>query len=177
MTEYVYQSDTPIDVRDLWQTPRYIFEYFDTAFNFNCDVAASEYNHLVPKYFTAEEDALKQDWMTFNWCNPPYSDIAPWVEKAIEEAQKGNTTVMLVPSNTDTKWFRTVINSEHARVDMLIGGRIKFVRADTQESVGSNPRGSMFIIFSPDTAYISRNPKIGFIDKKWIDDSNHEEAA
>lgn len=149
--EYTYDSNTPVDVRDLWQTPRPYFEYWNTVYKFEIDVAAADYNHLCPKYFTIEDNALVQDWDRANWCNPPYSDIGPWVDKAIAEAEKGKTTVMLVPSNVDTKWFQKVMDSPFTRVTLLSGGRIRFIRADTQEPVGSNPRGSMFITFSPNT--------------------------
>ncbi|UIW10571.1 adenine methyltransferase [Aeromonas phage BUCT695] len=150
--EYTYSSNTPDDIRDLWQTPRPYFDFFNTVmgYNFECDVAAADYNHLCQKYFTEEDNSLVCDWTKSNWCNPPYSDIGPWVEKAIEECEKGNKTVMLVPSNIDTKWFMKIIAYKRARVVFLVGGRIKFIRADTQEPVGSNPRGSMFIEFVPD---------------------------
>ena len=147
--EYTYESNTPLDIKNLWQTPQEYFQFWNTIYKFEIDVAASDYNHLCPKYFTESDNALVQEWGLTNWCNPPYSDIGPWVDKAIEEAYRGNTTVMLVPSNVDTKWFQKVMDSEVAKVTLLSGGRIKFIRADTQESVGSNPRGSMFITFSP----------------------------
>lgn len=145
--EYTYGSDTPVDIRDLWQTPPQIFQYWNRIYDFDCDVAASEYNHLVPTYMDEAYDALANDWMDANWCNPPYSDIGPWVKKASEQAEEGRKTVMLIPANMDTKWFMEVIRSPHAYVVFLVGGRIRFIRADTQQPVGSNPRGSMFVIF------------------------------
>lgn len=149
-TEYTYASNTPLDVRDYWQTPHPYFDYWNNIYNFDIDVAAADYNHLCPRYYTVEDDALTLEWGYSNWCNPPYSDIGPWVEKAIQEAVVGKTTVMLVPSNIDTKWFLKIIDNPFASVTFLVGGRIRFVRADTQKPVGSNPRGSMFIVFSPD---------------------------
>lgn len=44
------------------------------------------------------------------FCNPPYSEISKWVEKAFYETRKDNTlVVLLIPSRTDTKYFRNGI--------------------------------------------------------------------
>lgn len=43
------------------------------------DVAADEESHWAPRWFGIETDGLRQPWTGNVWCNPPYSDIAPWV--------------------------------------------------------------------------------------------------
>lgn len=160
--EYVYQTDTPPELRDLWQTPPNIFNYFNQTWRFTHDVAASSYNHLVDNYFTEQDNALSQSWGLRNWCNPPYSEIGLWVEKAIQEAERGNATVMLVPANTDTKWFLKAVESPYCHIEFLVGTRIRFIRADTKQPVGNNTRGSIFITF-----HNGRHPiKFSYINKE-----------
>ena len=78
------KSNTPVNIKDLWQTPFEIFNKLDREFNFNFDVAASESNKLCKLFFDENFNALDASWGVTNWCNPPYSDITPWINKAIE---------------------------------------------------------------------------------------------
>ncbi|MFW3388029.1 DNA N-6-adenine-methyltransferase, partial [Kocuria sp. CPCC 205274] len=50
-------SDTPVNIRDLWQTPFNIYQNLNDEFNFVGDVAASDINHLHMNYLTEEDDA------------------------------------------------------------------------------------------------------------------------
>lgn len=156
--DYLYESTTPVNIRDLWQTPRSIFNYmkYELGYNFTLDAAASNLNHLCSHYFTVNDNSLEQDWsssINVNeesvWLNPPYSDIRPWIEKAHEESTKGVTTVMLVPADTSVGWFNRALELNVSEVMFVVGGRISFVRADTQVPVNGNNKGSMFLIFSP----------------------------
>ncbi len=64
------------------------------------DLAAAEWNHKCERYFTKEDDALKQEWNArAAWCNPPYSAaiIELFVRKAMDAAQHGTTTYCLLP--------------------------------------------------------------------------------
>lgn len=75
------------------------------------------------------------------FCNPPYSSIAKWVEKAYMEAQKENTiVVMLIPSRTDTKYFHDFIY--HRSEIRFVKGRLKF-----GDSPYNAPFPSMIVIF------------------------------
>src|SRR3989338_9094136 len=86
-------------------------------------------------------NGLTCDWGKGNFMNPPYgSAIKKWIKKGFEEAQKGKTVVMLIPSRTDTTyWHDYVMN---AREIWLIKGRLKF---DNRE--GTAPFPSAIIIF------------------------------
>ena len=73
--------------------------------------------------------------------NPPYSQIAKWVEKAYREGTKDNTVVvMLIPSRTDTKYFHNYIL--HRSEIRFIKGRLHF-----NESKNNAPFPSMVVIF------------------------------
>ena len=140
------KSFTPESIRDLWQTPKEIFNTLNKEFNFNFDVCASHENKLVETcYWTAEDDALIQNWGLTNWCNPPYSDIGPWVDKAASEHEQGCTTVMLVPADTSVKWFKRAYDS--CNEVRFISGRISFINADTQKPVNGNNKGSVLFVW------------------------------
>jgi len=80
-----------------------------------------------------------------NWCNPPYSNVRPWVDKAIVEASKGNTTVMIVPADTSVAWFREAFNE--CSVCEFISGRISFINAETGKPQSGNNKGSVVFVF------------------------------
>ena len=142
-----HKSNTPENTRDLWQTPKSLFKALDNEFDFYCDVAASDKNHLCDAYFTEKDNALENcwDWFGSNWCNPPYSDITPWVNKAIQQHQQGKTIVMLVPADTSVKWFKLAYES--CNEVRFISGRISFINADTQKPVNGNNKGSVLFIW------------------------------
>ena len=146
-------STTPVDIRDLWQTPPQIYAYLDAEFCFSADLASSSINRLHDNYITAEMNTLGIDWTgmfgrSWGWLNPPYSSIGPFVEKAIEQQEKGFGTVMLVPSDTSVGWFTLALTSV-SEVRFITGGRLSFIRADTGKPVNGNNKGSMLLIFSP----------------------------
>ena len=140
-----HKSNTPSSIKDLWQTPIQIFSALNREFNFTYDVAASEHNALCDDYLDEHDDALVSAWGQVNWCNPPYSDISPWVSKAAEEQDNGNTTVMLVPSDTSVAWFKNAYAS--CNEIRFISGRISFINAETQNPVSGNNKGSVIFIW------------------------------
>src|SRR5574344_1260059 len=91
---------------DLWSTPIETFKRLDDIYHFELDVCADDKNHKCNKYFTKDQDGLKQDWVGICWMNPPYGrEIGKWIKKAYESSLNGATVVCLLPSRTDTKWF------------------------------------------------------------------------
>lgn len=87
------------------------FEPLHAQHRFTIDAAASDDNHVLPRYWTREQDALSQSWLGERvWCNPPYSDIGPWVEKAwlAMEEEGCHLVVMLLPANRcEQGWWQT----------------------------------------------------------------------
>ncbi len=146
-----HDSKTPEVIRDLWQTPKAIFNYYNRRFNLRMDVAASHENTLVDgNYWTAEDNALEQNWSVYgNWCNPPYSNIGPWVVKAINEMNMGCLTVMLIPADTSVKWFKVAF--ENCTECHFISGRISFVNSETGKPVNGNNKGSVVFVFDPNS--------------------------
>lgn len=95
------QQTTSDDVDDR-RTPRAFFDDLHTTTRFTVDAAASDENALLPLYWTRASDGLNQVWAGHRvWCNPPYSDIQPWVVKAWGEMASTSCelVVMLLPAN------------------------------------------------------------------------------
>lgn len=103
----VFSSNT-----DEWATPQDLFDELDREFGFNLDPCADDHNHKCAEYYTILQDGLSKDWGGRRvFCNPPYSKIAQWVEKAYREGTKDNTVVvLLIPARVDTKYFHNFIN-------------------------------------------------------------------
>lgn len=56
-TEILFSSRT-----DEWETPQDFYDKLNDEFHFNLDPCANDQNHKCEKYFTKEQDGLKQNW-------------------------------------------------------------------------------------------------------------------
>jgi phage N-6-adenine-methyltransferase len=155
-------SDLSEDMKNSWGTDPLVFNALDKEFNFGIDIAASKDNALLPVFFTKEQDALNIDWSTsFRtlgtksvWCNPPYGKgyIKQFFNKAIEQKDKGVTSVFLVPATLDAQWL-PVNNISEIRI--ITGGRLSFYHPITDKKINGNTKGSMFVIFRPSSMPLS----------------------
>lgn len=130
-----------------WATPQEFFDELDKEFGFTLDPCATDENHKCKKYYTIEDDGLKQDWGGETvFCNPPYGRvIGKWVKKCYEESKKPNTkVVMLMPARTDTRYFHNYIYKK-AEI-RFIKGRLKFENPFV-EVTASAPFPSMVVVF------------------------------
>lgn len=140
-----------------WETPNYFFERCEAAWGpFGMDAAASDDNSKCDYWITEEENALDLEWEKDHpfglsgyhknvWLNPPYTNLIAWVNKAIEESNKGLRVVMLLPNDTDTRWFH--ILNKRAEI-YLIKGRIKFI--DPEGNGRNSPRqGHLIAVLYP----------------------------
>lgn len=92
---------------DMWETPKDLFDKLDEEFEFQTDVCAIKQNAKCKRFYTPEQNGLKQIWTGVCWCNPPYGrGIEKWMKKAYESSA---TVVCLVPARTDTKWFHDFV--------------------------------------------------------------------
>jgi phage N-6-adenine-methyltransferase len=132
-----------------WATPKDFFDKLDKEFHFTLDAAASDLNHKCKKYFTKEQDGLKEDWTGETvWCNPPYGkEIGKWMAKGkLEAEQNGVTSVFLVHSRTDTIWFHSHVYKVASEI-RFAKGRLKFTHADGKFQ--SAPFPSMVVVYRP----------------------------
>lgn len=146
-------SDPNADDRAL---PADVFAEFNKRFGFTIDVAASSENKKCNRYWTIAHDGLKQPWAGERvYCNPPYSDIEPWVQKAWKE-RGAEIIVMLLPANrTEQRWWMYGIEQYRDRAGSVLTteflpGRLRFLKPG-QETVGPNERppfGCMLCIWN-----------------------------
>ncbi|MBQ6499888.1 MAG: phage N-6-adenine-methyltransferase, partial [Mogibacterium sp.] len=127
---------------DEWATPQSLFDELNAEFGFNLDPCATKENAKCERFYTAECNGLAQNWGGCRvFCNPPYSNIAKWVEKCYREGHKDHTTVvLLIPARTDTKYFHNYIL--HRSEIRFIKGRLKF-----GDGKGTAPFPSMVVIY------------------------------
>ncbi len=155
----IISSDLDADMKNSWGTDPVIFEALNKEFNFALDAAASDKNHKVPNYLTKDDDSLSIDWSenikmygatNFNsvWLNPPYGKgfIKAFMNKCIEQKEKGVTSVLLVPATLDAQWLPI---NEISEIRIVTGGRLSFYHPITGKKVNGNTKGSMFVIFRP----------------------------
>lgn len=95
-------------------TPRDWWEMLDREFNFTLDAAADDEHHMTEKYFTPEDNGLKQVWRGVVWCSPPWSQIDVWLDHAqIESRMRSSTVVVLAPVRPTHKWWFEAIRTAH----------------------------------------------------------------
>lgn len=144
--------------KDCYGTPKEVFSFMNAEFDFKIDVASSEENKLCKINIDEALNALQCDWLPdpdngvaewhYAWCNPPYSDIGPWVAKAAEQQKIGVGTVMLVMMDQSAGWYKEAIKTCQ-EVRLIIGGRLAFIDPVSGKPAAGNNKGSMFIIWHP----------------------------
>ena len=101
---------------DHWRTPSKLYNWF-----------VKQCNYFDPcPYKCTEFNGLEIAWPKNVFCNPPYSEINKWVDKAIKEHERqyDSDILLLVPARTDTKWFKKL--QTHACKISFFEGRLRF---------------------------------------------------
>lgn len=119
-----------------WITPSFIIALANmTMGGLDLDPASShKANEVVcaDKYYTIEDDGLKQDWYGKVWLNPPYSaKVLPlFVDKAILEIQLDHVKELcvLVNNATETQWFQKL--SKICNVMCFLNKRVSFLNQE-----------------------------------------------
>ena len=87
-----------------WRTPKKVFDDLNALFHFTVDAAADKNNHLLPRYWTEKNDALRQDWSNETvFCNPPFKNMARFLAKA---ATAKTAVVIMQDSVPHNNYFR-----------------------------------------------------------------------
>lgn len=146
--QQVRRRGASVDVDDRATTAE-VFGPLHARYNFSIDVAAAEHNAKCEQYYDVTADGLAQSWARETiWCNPPYSDIRPWVEKAWAEWHariRPHAIVMLLPANrTEQGWWQDLIEPyrDSPRTPLTVEflpGRIRFIKAGST-TIGPNER-------------------------------------
>lgn len=121
------------------------FWVLNRRFNFSIDVAATCRNAKLPRFVTRERDGLSISWAGERvYCNPPFSEIRPWVEKAWSETDAELAVLLLPASRTEQPWWQQLIEprrdreGSQLRVEFL-PNRLRFIKPD-RVTVQSNSR-------------------------------------
>lgn len=73
---------------------------------YDLDVAASADLHVCTNYYTKKDNGLVMPRYGNVWCNPPFSEIPLWVERAWETHGGGVRSIsMLIPGNRSEQPF------------------------------------------------------------------------
>lgn len=139
-------------------TPQCIIDCINEHWPIQLDACASAWNAKCENYYSLErgEDSLALPWRGGTWCNPPYSDIQPWWEKALSEEVEA---LLLLPVRSDMLWFRqayemaidtTRLSTAGLFVDVPVflfffPYRINFVYPPGHSAGSSNPERSVLI--------------------------------
>lgn len=154
-------SNTPDVVRDLWSTPSELVAWMEIEYgDYDIDAAASKENAVCEKFYSKETNCLKRWWGSNKhiWLNPPYSNITPFVKKAIEQMDHNNQIDILLPCDTSTGWFYEA-QQRAAEIILITGevyqeggteysrtGRLAFTSALTGKPAQGNNKGSVIFI-------------------------------
>lgn len=126
-----------------WRTPRSLFEDLHAEFGFTLDGASEPGNGLLPLASTADQPVEWDGHRVF--CNPPWSNIRPFVE----QAAAANVAVLLVPARTNVAWFHRAI--ELGAKPRFFKGRPKFLIPDTGKTRFNSPVDCLLLVFNQES--------------------------
>lgn len=182
-------------IGDQWRTPEWLFQAINKLYGpIVLDLFTDGQNAKCQRFFTAEDNALRQDWAkrlaeihasdgfdsntrVWAYANPPYSQkragkehltgMTHIMRKADEERAKGAGTIWLTKSATSESWWPDAI----ATRTIFIKGRIGFEPPvwfrpkEGSSEITSAGFGAAIHIFDPATDRIHPNE---YIDRETL---------
>lgn len=128
----------PKSKSDKWATPPDLYASLNAEFHFTYDPCPIDWKE-------GDADGLTTEWGSSTFCNPPYSKVSKWIQKAHAEWKKGKTVVMLINAITDTIAFHEYI---YGQADLrFLKGRICFLNPAEPTKKQPNPKASMLVVF------------------------------
>lgn len=125
-TLFALPSDAIKVTSDDCYTPRWVFDAMGLEFDLDAAAPPGGPWHVPAKrWYTAEDDGLTSPWEGLVWCNPPYSNFWPWVEK-----WSTHPTGVLMGSWMKARWCRAVTEAADA---IAFLGAVKFSRPEGDE--------------------------------------------
>ncbi|AQS40232.1 phage N-6-adenine-methyltransferase [Shewanella psychrophila] len=169
------------EVGDQWQTPTPLFWGINAKFGpFVHDIFTDGHNSKCPSFYTAEDNALVQDWTKdfaggVGFANPPYSrpcldddnqaitGMIKIIAKALAEREKGAKFVFAIKCAPSEVWW-----PEQADHVCFVRGRISFelpqwfIPANEKQEASSAGFGMAIVVFDKNwtgerLSYISRD--------------------
>ena len=143
-----------MNTNDEWYTPK---EIIQSLGEFDLDPASSveayNINQSAKRFYTIQDNGLKQKWEGRIWLNPPYSN--PLMQQFLKKMAEHNNGIALVFSKIEAKWFHDIVFL-HATAMNFLYNRVQFYRPDGTK--GMQPRnGSMLVAYGKENALILLN--------------------
>jgi len=132
--------------KDTWITPPHIIEALEERYGPLFDPC--------PAYWDGSIDGLEMNWPQDQVCfvNPPFSNLAAWVEKAWSQYHHyGVQVVLLLPSRTDTRYFHDYI-CNIAELEFF-KRRLRFINPETGAPGEAAPFPTMLAHFTDRSNY------------------------
>ena len=140
---------------DDYYTPPFIFEALGLEFDLDVSAPPGGVPWIPAKnFYTIIDDGLSQEWNGKIWCNPPYSNTTPWLEKMIEH-NNGIALVQIAKS----AWCNLVWKKADGVLFMPTD--LKFVR-NSGKSLAIFTH-TMLVGFGADNVEAMRQSNLGFV--------------
>lgn len=128
-------TDKQQNKSDTWLTP---LPLIHSLGEFDLDPCAYPGHHTAKTMWYENGDM--NEWFGRVWLNPPYSDVARWLDMLAEHGRG----VALVFARTDTRWAQR--HFKKATAITFINKRIKFLNHEFKE-YGTAGHGSMLLYY------------------------------
>lgn len=183
-------STTPESEKDLAQTPWWFIKSLEKFLDrkIDIDVCCLPSTAKAEVYYSLEDgvDCLQEQWVAdwqeykeqefvypLAYCNPPFSNIMPFLEKVVEQVGVGADVAVMLPNNPETKYIRYA--KEHATKIIEMPFRLKFLKPDgtpflDKKGKETGPKFScMIALFTKwglynDTKFCYHDFRVGFKD-------------
>jgi phage N-6-adenine-methyltransferase len=130
-------------ITDEWSTPpEFVRPLADAVGGFDLDPASgAEQSPIANQTYTETDDGLSQSWFGSVWCNPPYSEMQDWTQKAIKESQRDDTDLILYlcKGDSSTDWWQEAAKA--GTVIAAIDERLKFGNGENSAPFASHVIG------------------------------------
>lgn len=113
--------------KDIWQTPDEVLDLIQE--NIDLDPCAAPDTSIGDINYTKDDDGLSKEWYGNVFINPPFTNKDAFLQKTIEQSEKGNTDVIFVitPDSTDVQsWWHSRIEP-HSDYVWFSNGRIDYI--------------------------------------------------
>lgn len=137
---------------DEYYTPEWVYSPLG---KFDADYCASDGSTIGVRNYTKSDDGLQMEWRGFVWCNPPFSNKEPWIDKMKMHANG----IMLLPASVSTPWFAEL--ASHCGHVFFVGRKVNFINGSS-----SNFGGTCLFPFGEDALWRLRTTTLcGYIAK------------
>lgn len=133
--------------KDEWLTPPSIIEALGVFDLDPCAPIVRPWPTAI-NHFTIEDDGLAQNWEGRVWCNPPYADATPRIEKLSDH---GNGIALLF-ARTESRLFVNYVWPKATAI-LFIAGRLRFHHVNGKRADTYSGAPSVLIAYGKQNAY------------------------